>query len=39
MCSKIAQKQQGGKSDGIATIASLRPVGIVKLAKYIAAQR
>jgi hypothetical protein len=35
MCSKIAQKQQGEKSDDIVLFASSRLVGIVKLAKYL----
>jgi hypothetical protein len=39
MCNKIAKKQQGEKSDVIVLIASSRLVGIVKLAKFIAAQR
>jgi hypothetical protein len=39
MCSKIAQKQQGEKSNGIVLFASSRPVGIVKLATFIAVQR
>jgi hypothetical protein len=39
MCIKIAQKQQGVKSDDIVLFANLRPAGIVKLAKCIATQR
>jgi hypothetical protein len=39
MCNKIAKKQHGEKSDVIVLIASSTLVGIVKLAKFIAAQR
>ena len=39
MFSKKEQRQQGEKSDGTATIARPRQVGIVKLVRFIAAQR